>query len=282
MAFIGLFGFSGSGKTHSLGTILTNTKKNLIVISTEHKCRQTLANFARINKINKSDWKGRLHFVTIASVEATFTKDVRMMETYSRLDADEILKQKDSSKKDFAKYLHSLLTNLDVLISDSGEKLGSISELGPDWVVAIDNQSMLTYYAELQVKGRRPGQSLPERGQVQHWIERVIIGLKEKASQPNSCHVVMLAHASEVEDESDKLQKIQVKLNGKALNSTYLTHFTDFIYAYRNKTEFYWATDKQRVVTRTANLPLKDKLPPDFGPLLTAADESEGDFFDGF
>lgn len=278
-----IFGYGGSGKTYSLGTILKDTDKKVIVITTEPKVKMGIAAFFRDNKLKPENYKGRLHFVTIIPDEVDTKSHIKMLELSARIPSDEVLKAKDTNRKTLSKYLQSVFENTECVVTDKGENLGSVSSLDSSYVMVIDNLTMLTHFAELHVKGKRPALTQPEIGQVQHWLKSLVIMFKELASRKNSIHLVMLAHPTELVDENDKVKKTQVMLIGRALNSWYYSQFVDVIYAYKKGGKYFWATEKPKVACRTSNLPMKDSLPQNFAPLFKAAEYFENeDMFSGF
>jgi Cdc6-like AAA superfamily ATPase len=145
----------------------------------------------------------------------------------------------------------------------TGEEVGAVDNLDQSSVLWIDSLSGLNTMAMNLIAGSKPVKSPGDWGTAMDNLERLI----QKLTQDLRCHVVIVGHLEREVDEMTGGSSMMVSTLGRKLAPKIPKLFSDVIHAKREGKEFTWSTVTPNTVLKARNLPWADKLPPSFVPL---------------
>jgi len=255
-----LEGDAGTGKTHSIGTLVDAGMK-VSYLALESGIESLFGYWADRGKSIPPN----LSWHVLKAPEASLEQLIKNAELVNAVSFDSLTKMSDPNRSkynQFISFLHALNNFTD---QRTGEILGPVNKWGPDRVLVIDSLSGINRAAMEMVVGGKPVKSMSDWGLAQDSVERILRLLTNDCS----CHFVLIAH---VERETDQVMggsKITVATLGKALAPKIPMLFSDVIYSYREGKDFYWSTANSSVALKTRNLPIADKLSPDFKAIIS-------------
>ncbi len=146
----------------------------------------------------------------------------------------------------------------------TGESFGASDEWPDTYAVVFDSLTGLNKLARDTTVGAKPVMHQGEWGTAmeleRNFITKFVSGIKGPR--------VMIGHLSKTMDEMQGRMTMQVSLLGNKLAPDIPHLFSDVVYAYREGKDFYWRTFDDRIALKSRNLPVSEKLPPDYRPLL--------------
>ncbi len=254
-----LMGPAGSGKTHSLGT-LVDTGVETFVLFLESG-QESLLGY----------WTDRglpipenLHWHQISPPKASFTDMLADASKISTMSLDALAKMTDPNRGKHNTF-HAILTALNDFPCDrTGKKFGPVDGWGPDRALAIDGMTGLGRAGMSLVIGGKAVKSQSDWGIAQDQVEKLLRMICDGCR----CHFVLLAH---VERETDMVlggTKLMVATLGKALAPKIPSMFSDVILAVRDGTKWSWDTASAQADVKTRNLKVAAGQDPSFGPII--------------
>lgn len=170
----------------------------------------------------------------------------------------------DPNRQRYTRFV-SVYSALSKFVDDrTGEEVGPVDDWGTNRAIVIDHLSELCAASVELTIGGKPVMSQPEYMVAQNTIE----GLLRQLVTVTRCWVVVIAHIDRVFDDVTSQSKVMLQSLGKALSPKLPPLFSDIILANREGKNFSWSTAATGVVLKTRNLPIEDKLPPSFGPIV--------------
>jgi hypothetical protein len=255
-----LMGPSGTGKTHSIGT-LVDTGLEVFYLPLESGSESLVGYYTDKGKPVPDN----LHIHALAQPKASFTDLFEAAKRTNTLPHDAVMKMPDPNRSKYDGYL-KLLTNLNGFIdSRTGEKYEPADQWGTDRVVVLDGLSGLNKFAMQLVIGGRAERTQTDWGVAQSYVMSII----DKLTDGCRCHFVLIAH---VERETDMVAggvKLMVSTLGKAIAPQIPAKFSDVVLTKKDVDKFTWSTAESTADVKNRNLPLKAGMPADFGPLYT-------------
>ena len=247
-----LMGAPGSGKTHSLRTLI-NLGLKVRAIFLERQSLNVLGDV--LDKIN---------WCYISPAQASMEKLMAQAKIVSQLKPEGLIKQSEDRTKYTGLYDVMNACN-DFKCQRTGESFGDAAEWGTDTVLFLDGLSGLTQMAFQVVSGLRVTKSLPEYGQAQSLIQTFLEAINNTAR----CHFICTAHIYLEKDEIYGGQRILVSTAGNKLAPILPNTFSDFILAKYTAGKFTWATSDAQAMLKSINLPVgQSDLQPDFRLVL--------------
>jgi hypothetical protein len=146
----------------------------------------------------------------------------------------------------------------------TGEVFGPVDLWDTTRCLVVDPMTGINTAAMQLIIGGKPVKAISDYGMAQDQIEKLLRQLTDGCR----CHFVLIAH---VERETDMVlggSKITIATLGKALAPKIPAMFSDVILSVRDGTTFSWSTANPSADLKTRNLPIADKLPPDFAPII--------------
>ena len=253
-----LMGPSGTGKTHSIGT-LVEAGIEVFYFAYEQGAESLVGYFADSGKPIPAN----LHICTVRAPSASFAEMADSVRNANTLSFELLLKQPDVNR---AKYnqLEQFLRNFNDVADDSGTHFGDILKWGPDRALVIDGLTGLCDSAMKACIGGKFVRDQKDWGLAQNMVEGVLRKLTSEAK----CHVILIAHVERETDPNGGGLKLMASALGRALSPKLPTMFSDVILTKRLGKEFWWDTEDPAADLKTRNLPISGKIPPNFGAIL--------------
>jgi len=248
-----LIGGSGTGKTHSIRTLIDAGITPMCILLEPHSTRvlgDTSPEKLHWNYLNPG--MGDLDSLTkIVSQIATMTyEQLTKVQDVSR-----------SINNTFGAILQQLM-NFEC--QRTGKKFGNIGTWGTDKALVMDSLSGLVVASKTIAIGNKPTMSPSDYNTVQKPIEALL----NQLCFGYQCHFVLTAHAEREIDPNFGGSKLMPSVPGKALAPVLPRFFSDVVLAKRTGTKFIWDTSDPQADLKATNLPIGSELPPSFvGPI---------------
>jgi len=250
-----LMGPAGTGKTHSLGT-LVDTGIQCRYLSLEKGLESLLGYYTR----NGKPIPDNLAWHHISPPKSSFKDFKDMAVKIGTIPMDSLLKMADPNKAKFDMWETIMTALCDFPDDRTGKKFGAVEDWGPDVCLMIDGMTGLNSAILSRVVGSKPVRSPQDWGVAQDQLE----GVLRMMTTHLRCWVVIIAH---VERETDMVlggSKISVSSLGKALPPKIPPMFSDVILSQREGTNWKWDTISSQADIKARNLPWKADMKPDF------------------
>ena len=249
-----LMGPAGTGKTHSIGT-LVDTGIEVFYFAFESGSESLRGYWTDKGlEIPKN-----LHIITVKGPAASWTEMADSVGYVNKLAYESLKKMADPNRSKYTQFEMFLRTFNDVT-DDLGNKYGCIDTWGADKAIVIDGLTGLSDAAMKAVIGGKADRDQKDWGLAQNLLENFLRRICDNCP----CHFILLAH---VEREVDQILggvKLMVSTLGKALPPKLPSLFSDVILAVRNADKWTWDTASALADVKTRNLPISGSNRPDF------------------
>lgn len=254
-----LMGPAGTGKTHSIGT-LVDAGVEVFYLGLEPGLESLLGYWTDKGKPVPEN----LHWHQVDAPKASFADFLDSAKRVNTMALDSLAKIADPQRSKHDQFL-KLIDALNNFPDDrTGEKFGCVDTWTPKRALVLDGMAGLSRAAMSLVVGGKPVKSQSDWGIAQDQIEKLIRMLTENSR----CHFVLIAH---VERETDAILggvKIMVSSLGKALAPKLPPMFSDVILTVREGSKWSWDTGSALADVKTRNLPIASGQPADFGLII--------------
>lgn len=250
-----LVGATGSGKTHSLRTLI-DAGYEVFAIFTEPGM-EVVADIPT----EKLKW----HYIPPASPD--WAAMIDSATKINSLSFEALTKMGDINKRQYTEFIDVLQTMANFKDDRTGQSFGSVDTFDPKTrAIFFDSLSGLNIMAMNLVAGSKPVKSMADWGVAMDNLERFIT----RMTTAIPCTVVMTAHLEREQDEVTGNVQLMASTLGRKLAPRLPRFFSDVIHCRRDGATFSWSTATVNVDLKARNLPISDKLPPSFVPLITA------------
>lgn len=250
-----LMGPSGTGKTHSIGT-LVDLGIDVYYLALESGMESLLGYWTDRGLPIPSN----LHWHKVAAPTASFTDMIANAKNINMLNLDALAKMADPNKSKHNQFI-ALLEALNNFPDDrTGETHGAVNTWDQSRVLVIDGATGISQCAMSLVVGGKAVRNQSDWGIAQDQVEKIVRMLCDNCP----CHFVLLAH---VERETDAVLggvKLMVSTLGKALAPKFPAMFSDVILTERSASKWTWNTASMMADVKTRNLPIKSDIEPTF------------------
>jgi hypothetical protein len=254
-----LLGESGTGKTYSIGTLVdTGTKVSFLAL--EPGIEALFGYYSDRGKPIPPN----LSWHILRPPESDFASMIDTAEKINTYSFKMLSDMTDPNRNKYNQFVSLLRTLNDFVDERTGEKLGPVNKWGSDRFLVIDALTGINRAALDLVAGAKPARSMSDWGIAQDQIERILRML----TQDCKCGFVLISHVEKEKDEVTGSMKLTMSTLGKALAPKLPLMFSDLIYTYRDGKEFWWSTENSSVTLKTRNLPIADKIRPDFAAII--------------
>ena len=247
-----LMGPSGTGKTHSIRT-LVDAGITPFVIFTEPGM-EVLSDIPK----EKLHWK----YIPAGAGSILELKDIA--DKVNKFSFEALTKMTDANRSKYNQFENFLRTLNDVKPDDGSASLGAVDSWGTDYALVIDGLTGLGLSVMKSVIGGKADIDQKDWGLAQNMLENVL----RKITSDCRCHFILIAH---VERETDMIlggSKISVSTLGKALPPKLPPMFSDVILTTRLGKEYYWDTENSTADVKSRNLPISSKNKPTFASII--------------
>ena len=256
-----LFGDTGSGKTYSIRTFI-DQGITPFVITTEPGIESTLGDIP----------DEKLHWKYIPHADVTWDDMLAGAKKINMLTYDALAKSAPVDKQKYGQFLEVVTSCKNFVCDRCGESFGDVGTWGTDRALIIDSLSGLNIMAMDLVVGSKPTKGMQDWMVAMDNLERFI----NLAVAQTKCWFVLTAHPEREKDEVTGAVQIMVSTLGRKVAPRLPRFFDDTIYARRDGNEFHWSTAATNTNLKARNLPISDKLVPDFGQIVKVWKEKGG------
>lgn len=250
-----LVGATGSGKTHSIRTLL-DAGFEVFCVFTE----------PGMEVLSDTD-PTRLHWHYVAPAAPSWEAMLDSATKINTLSFEALAKQGDINKRQYTEFLDLIRTFADFPDDRTGQRFGPVNDFDPaKRALVVDSLSGINIMAMNLVAGSKPVKSMADWGVAMDNLERLIT----KLTVDVPCTVVMTAHLEREQDEVTGGVQLMASTLGKKLAPRLPRFFSDVIHCKRDGTNFSWSTASINVDLKARNVPISDKLPASFVPLIAA------------
>lgn len=262
-----LVGATGTGKTTAICKLI-EAGLNVRALFTEPGQESIFKYFADKGE----DLPPNFHWKYIAPAAPDFAAMIDSAKKINTLSFKALAELGDINKKKYGEFI-DILTTLSRFISDrDGSDLGSADSWGTDAVLVVDSLSGLNMAAMNLVVGSKPAKSMADWGVAIDNLERLLT----KLTTDLRCHFILTSHLERETDEVTGGTQLMASTLGKKLAPKLPRFFSDVVHCRREGDQFYWSTITTNVDLKARNLPLADKIKPDFGQILTSWKKNGG------
>jgi hypothetical protein len=264
-----LEGPTGTGKTHSLGT-LADTGVELFLLFLESGLETTLGYWTDRGLAIPPN----VHWHVLGRTADGFAAMAATATSINTLDLQSLSKMQDINRAKHNQFI-TLCKVLSNFPDDrTGKTFGGVDSWGPDRCLGIDSLSGLNPIALSLVVGGKPVKSQSDWGIAMDQIEKLIRMLTDGCK----CHFVLTSHVEREVDQVLGGVKLTVATLGVKLAPKIPPMFSDVILTSREADKFFWSTANSQADLKTRNLPIKDHLNPDFKPIVEKWQSRGGKF----
>lgn len=256
-----LIGGAGSGKTHSLTTLI-EAGLEVFVFVTEPNGIETLMDVVR----KKGLPLNKLHWMSVSPTRAGFDQLQTLADTIARGTFESMSKLPPSPKRNEAQVMKFLKGISNFTEDSTGEQYGSIEEFDGTRAVVIDSLSGLNLMAMDLVIGDKPNAHPGEWGVAMGFLEKLL----NKLTGDLKCTFVLTAHVEREQDEITGGTKVMTSTLGRKLAPKLPRFFSEVVMAHRDGPNYFWSTSALNTDLKNRSLPLGDKLTPSFAPIIEA------------
>ena len=250
-----LMGPSGTGKTHSIGT-LVDLGIETFYLAIESGMESLLGYWTDRNL----EVPENLRWHKLGAPSASLTEMIASAKNINMLNLDALAKMSDPSKSKHNQFVLLLEALNDFPDDRTGQKFGPVDSWDQTRCLIIDGATGLSDAAMSLVIGGKAVRNQSDWGIAQGQVVRIVRMLCDNCK----CHFILQAH---VERETDMVLggiKLMVSTLGKAIAPQFPAMFSDVILTVRSGNKWSWDTASMVADVKTRNLPIASDLAPDF------------------
>lgn len=254
-----LMGPSGTGKTHSLGTLVDSGLK-VFYLAMEAGMESLMGYYAD----KKMPIPENLQWHVLKSPDTSFSDMIDNARKINTMNLESLAKMNDPNRSRHNQFI-SLFEALNNFRSDrNGEYYGDVTNWDTDCVLVIDGLTGICAAALSLVVGGKPVRSQSDWGIAQQQVETLL----RKLCDGCKCHFVLLSHLEREVDPVLGGIKLMASALGKALAPKLPAMFSDVILTCREGNKWHWDTANAQADLKTRNLPITGNLEPDFRAIV--------------
>lgn len=240
----------GTGKTHSLRTLVEDCDKKLFVVSTEPGIHNILGDLP----------EDKCHWAYISPAGRSWEIILDQSEKINRMTMEAITKQPKTHWEDYQQFLHVVERMANFVCDRTGEEFGPVDEFDESCALAVDGLTGLSQMASDLVVGPRLIKSQPEWGAAMAVIEEFV----RKCVSDTKCTFVLVSHVDKEPDHVLGGHNITVSTLGQKLAPKIPKMFDEVVFTKRSEDNFVWSTIEPGVDLKTRVLGWQDDLKPTF------------------
>ena len=254
-----LMGPAGTGKTYSIGT-LAEAGVEVFYLGLEPGLESLLAYWTDKGKEIPSN----VHWHNMEPAKASFKELMDAATKVNTMQLDTLAKLQDPNRSKHNQFIKMLEVLNEFVDHRTGQSFGCVDTWDTNRALVVDGMAGLARAAMNLVVGGKPVRNQSDWGIAQQQLESITRMWTDNCR----CHFVLLAH---VEREQDAILggiKLMVSTLGKALAPKLPPMFSDVILTERSGSTFTWNTGSAIADVKSRNLPISEKLPADFRPII--------------
>lgn len=258
-----LEGPSGTGKTHAIGTLVDWAAKNgkEVFVHFIENGLESLLGYWTDRGLPVPD---NLHWHNSLVKPLALKSLMKAAEDVGRLSYEMVTKLQDADRAKNNPFFKILEACADFPDDRTGKKYGAVDSWDESRIYVEDSLSELSNACMKMVIGNKPTAAPADYGVAQNNLMNYL----RLHTQGSRYTYVLIAHVTRETDEITGGVKLMTQAVGKAMSGDIPKLFSDVIYTVREGDKWYWDTAAGNVDVKTRNLPIKAKIPPDFGQIM--------------
>lgn len=249
-----LLGESGTGKTHSIRT-LVEAGLEVFVVFTEPGM-EVLADVP----------KEKLHWHYIAPASPDFDDLIASATKINTMSFEALTKLPDINKRKYTEFIDLLTTLANFKDDRTGQIYGAVDSWDSSRVLVVDSLSGLNIMAMNLIAGSKPVKTMGDWQVAVDNLERLLM----KLTVDLRCHFVLTAHLERETDEVTGGTTLVSSTLGRKLGPKLPRFFSEVVHVKRQGDKFTWSTATSNVATKNRYLTIADNHAPSFAPIITA------------
>lgn len=247
-----LMGPTGTGKTHSIRTIV-DAGLETFVIFTE----------PGMDTLHDVPCEKGLHWAYVPPASPDVNALDQMFQRVATLDYKALIDMKENRQR-YAQMRKVLDLIKNARCDRCGAELGSPLDWGTDKALVIDSLTGINVMAMQMATGLKPVRAMQEWQVAQALVENFLNLL----CTSTKCLFVLTAHVEREVDEVTGGIQLMASTLGRKLAPKLPRFFSDVILAVRKGREFYWSTAANNVDLKARNVPWAAEIPPTFKQII--------------
>jgi hypothetical protein len=254
-----LMGPSGTGKTHSIGTLI-DAGIEVFYLGLESGLESLLGYYADKGLPVPS----ALRWAVIKPPKSSIQSLIKSAGDIGKFDLKVLASKTDNNRQKHDQY-HIFLSTLSNFKDDrTGQEFGDVTEWDSSRALVIDGLTGICDAAMSNVIGCKVVTDMMDWQIAQNMVKALIKALSESCQ----CHFVLIAHVDRETDHILGGVKLMPKSLGKALSPVLPLGFSDVILTVREGTSWRWDTASSQADVKTRNLPIKSDNKASFIPII--------------
>lgn len=260
-----LMGPAGSGKTHSVGS-LVDSGIEVFYLAIESGLEALLNYWTEVRPDNPKPRPvpANLHWHKLDAPKLSFKELAEVAQKVNVMGYDQLGKMQDPDRWKYdglIKLNHCLFNFQD---DRTGKSYGDVSSWGPDRALVIDGLTGISSMAMQLVVGGKPIKNPGDYGIAQGQILPFLRLICDHCP----CWFILIAHVDREIDQVLGGTKIMPATVGQKLAPLLAPMFSDVIITEREGKNWTWNTLTIGAETKARNIPWADKQKPDFRPMV--------------
>ena len=255
-----LMGLSGTGKTHSLGTLAEwaeAEKMELGILFTENSLETFLGYFRDKGREPPACVYWHQQFTRAVSLDSM----IDAVDKVGKMSYEMVTKLQDPNRSGANNPFMGIMQSCKEFKDDrTGKSLGNVGEWPLTRIFAIDSLTEVANASMKTVIGNKPTAAPPDYGVAQNNLLNFLRFWTQSTKSP----FVLTSHVDRNTDEITQSTKLMIKSIGKALYTDIPPLFSEVIYAVREGNKFTWDTAAYGVDCKTRSLGYKSGIDPHF------------------
>ena len=247
-----LIGESGSGKTHSLRTLLEAGITPFVLF--------TEPGMETLGDMPDGSW----HYKYVKPFTQKWSDIHNMMQKMNMLSFENMSKVTDPYKTSYTGLLDTLNACNNFTCDCHGTAFGDVSKWSTDRAFVLDSLSGLGDMAMANAVGGKPTRSPAEWGMAQNAVRAIL----QPLTTATQCTFVLTGHLARERDEITGGSQVMVNTLGQKLAPDLPKMFSDVVMAVREVNVYTWDTAAANTALKARNLPIAAKQQPSFVPLI--------------
>lgn len=255
-----LLGDSGTGKSHSILTLLENN------IETFYCALEPNALDTPLLRITEQKLPiENFHWIKAPPRVSSMQNMSKMLDAVNRAaDMSSLTQSKGYDQKRKCESFAKLVRNMvDFEDERTGQKFQDVESWGPNRAIIFDSNSGLCDIARQHVAGLKPQLTQPEYGVTQEIVYQLISALCSY-----DCIFVLTAHLERTQNEVSGDIETSLNAIGKKLTPRLPRLFSDIVLCQRDENRYTWTTVRNKYTVKHRFLPLGENLEPSFKPIV--------------
>lgn len=249
-----LMGASGTGKTHSIRTLI-GTGITPFIIFTEPGM-----------EVLADEPCPKLHWRYIPPVVSSWDVLINNAKLVNTLSFQAITSMVDVDRQKYTQYMDVMNVCNNFICDRCGEEFGDVAKWGTDRALVIDSLTGLSNMVMNLTVGSKPIKSQGEWQIAQNTLKRFLDTLTTAAH----CTLIVTGHLEREFDEITGGVHLMISSPGKKLSPTIPIFFSDVIQTLQQSGKFTWSTDGYNIDVKGRNVPIKKDLLCSFEPLIAS------------